>query len=395
MSAQDFDVIIAGAGIAGLLIASELSKKHSVLLLERTNRIPQNKYWLTKSDCIAANEDLKGCTDRHYEYMDFIAYDTTSFRCTGDYVLWNTDSLVTHLQNKIIANQGVIRHDHRFYSYYYSADRIVVLANSTPYSSKLLIDSMGHSSPIVQAKGIVGVSGYYVLFGGLLELEQEAPPIGLCNVIVNSKPNYLEIFPTASKEAYTILIAPERSLKPTTDLQRDFNFIVRDSIYSKYFRKKAVAKNGLYGIVPVGKLNKRALNRIYFFGEAGQMNPGATATCLTKLLYIYREVAQNISERILVDKLDENDLHFETNHLDDFNRRFHLNLFNEILEWNSDDFLKLVVCMKNMDAQIVNQIIFGELNLFTAIRMKSLANLAKNKNFYVLKPLLKSLISLS
>ncbi len=41
------DVIVAGGGVAGLLIAGALAKEHSVLLLEQHDSFPRNKYWLT------------------------------------------------------------------------------------------------------------------------------------------------------------------------------------------------------------------------------------------------------------------------------------------------------------------------------------------------------------
>src|SRR5688572_31083615 len=41
------DVIIAGGGVAGLLLASALGPKCSAILLEQHNSIPRSKYWLT------------------------------------------------------------------------------------------------------------------------------------------------------------------------------------------------------------------------------------------------------------------------------------------------------------------------------------------------------------
>ncbi|MEM4755910.1 MAG: FAD-dependent monooxygenase [Candidatus Woesearchaeota archaeon] len=45
-----YDVIIAGAGPAGLMLAKELSKKQTVLVLEKGELGKTNKSWLTYED---------------------------------------------------------------------------------------------------------------------------------------------------------------------------------------------------------------------------------------------------------------------------------------------------------------------------------------------------------
>ena len=122
------------------------------------------------------------------------------------------------------------------------------------------------------------------------------------------------------------------------------------------------------------------------------MNPGATATCLTQLLYSYKEIATEISRKIKTNKLTKNDLSIDTTYLTKRNRKFHLSLFKGILNWNSDDFSNLVQQMNNMDNKLVNDIIFGEIDFNSILNLDILINLFKNRNFFVLKPLLKSLI---
>lgn len=47
---DSYDVIIIGAGPAGLLLSKELSKKYSVLVLEKNKVGDTNKNWLTYED---------------------------------------------------------------------------------------------------------------------------------------------------------------------------------------------------------------------------------------------------------------------------------------------------------------------------------------------------------
>jgi hypothetical protein len=323
--------------------------------------------------------------------MDFVAYDKTTYRCPGDYVLWSTELLTSFLAEKIEANQGRILHNHRFYSYRYEKGAIAVQANELELSAKLLIDCMGYDSPILHAKDIVRITGYYAIFGKLLSVADNIDPIGLSNVILDSRPKYLEIFPTSSGKAYTILITPERSARISTDLVKEFEYVTKESAYKRFFQADQKGGTALWGIVPIGRLMHRALDRIYPYGEAKQANPGATATCLTKVLRGYKKTAEFLSDRIGQNKLAKQELENDPDQLDRFNRRFHLSLFDSILDWNSDDFLTLVKQMQRMDPGIVNDIIFGDLSLQRLFEAGGFLSLVRNRNKVVLKPLLKSL----
>jgi flavin-dependent dehydrogenase len=391
LNQNQFDVIILGAGISGLLLGSELSKKHSLLVIEKENSIPNNKYWLTNNKCLIKNTEFNNCIDSEYEYMDFYAYDSSSYRCYGKYILWNTEKLLNELTNIIYKNSGVILKKHSFYNYHYSVDGITISANDKKFKTKLLIDCMGYSSPIIYSKNMIEIYGYYLLYGKVLNLKQDIEPIGLSNIILSQQPKYIEIFPKKNKQAYVILIVPEKSLKHSEILKNEFTFIIEKSEYSNFFYKPESNENHLSGLIPVGKLRYNSLDRIFLFGEAGQMNPSSTATCFTQLLYSYKEICKDISERILYNQLSKSDLAITNPYFSKRNKEFHLNLFKRILNWNSDDFKKLIHHMNNMDNNLVNAIIFGEINFDSLLNLKNILGLIKKRNYFVLNPLIKSL----
>lgn len=392
MDSQNFDVIILGAGVSGLLIASELSKEHHVLIVEKEDNLPTNKYWLTNRKCAAGSDELLDCVDSEYHHIDFCSYDGERYRCRGDYLLWDTDRLMAKLQKSIVENSGLLLYGHTFYSYGYAKRTITVIANEKKFASKLLIDCMGYASPIIYAKGLVDIAGYYMVYGKVLNLKRTIDPIGLSNIVLSSKPRYLEVFPKQNGHAYVVLIQPEGALKYSSSLATEFKFIVEKSEYSSYFETGDLKENHhLWGLVPVGKLRTNSLERIFLFGEAGQMNPGATATCFTQLLYSYKDISFELSKRIRSDDLSSHNLSINNPHFSARNRSFHLHLFNNILNWGSDDFRKLVLHMKDMDNQLINDIIFGEISIHSLLNSKSILGLIKSRNYFVLKPLLQSL----
>lgn len=391
MNEQCFDIIILGAGISGLLLGSQLSQKHSVLIIEKGNSLPNNKYWLTNKKCVEKNLELFDCIDSQYDHMDFRAYDSESYRCFGEYLLWDTNRLIQRLEEIILKNVGIILSNRTFYSYRDFKDYIIVYANDKRYSGKLIIDCMGYSSPIIYAKSLIRIIGYYVLYGKVLKLKSQVDPTGLSNIVISSRPKYLEIFPKQNDEAYVVLIAPEKSLQSSTSLRNEFKFITEESEYSRYFYKSEENGDQLGGLIPVGNLKTNSLNRILLFGEAGQMNPSATATCLTQLLYSYKEICAQLSDRIKYNELDDRNLSISNPYFTERNRKFHIHLFNNILNWNSDDFRKLVLQMAKMDKKLVNEIIFGEVSADSFYNVKSILSLIRSKNYFVLNPILKSL----
>src|SRR5258707_3578379 len=110
------DVVVAGGGVSGLLIASALAPECSLILLEQSENLPRNKYWLTDEDAVNKNPSLEPCVDRRYDFMDFVAYDGLRARIQGKYCLWDTDKLVRHLASEISAHKGRILTGHRLYS---------------------------------------------------------------------------------------------------------------------------------------------------------------------------------------------------------------------------------------------------------------------------------------
>ncbi|NOG99284.1 MAG: NAD(P)-binding protein [Ignavibacteriae bacterium] len=393
MKKVEYDVIVVGAGISGLLIASELSNNHSVLVIEKESNIPTNKYWLTNKKSVKNNPELSNCIDSSYDHMNFIAYDGAKFKCLGDYILWDTIKLLGKLKTDISNNGSKVLTNYQFYSYRYNQSSISITANAEEFSSKLLIDCMGFASPIIYAKNLIDIYGYYYLNGAVLKLKKEIDPIGLSNISLSKSPKYLEVFPKKNNTAYVVLIQPEKSISKNTTIKQEFNFLVSKSSLSNYFVPEEDKTKSLFGLIPVGKLKTQSLDRIYLFGEAGQMNPGATATCLTQLFYSYKEIALELSKRIRANKLSIDNLTIENPSFTKLNKRFHLNLFKNILDWNSDDFKSLILQMNNMDNKLVNDVIFGEIDFQIVVKWKNIKNLLSNKNYFVLKPLLKSLLT--
>jgi len=98
------DVVVAGGGVAGLLIASALAPQFSVILLEQNDSLPCNKYWLTDAKVMSVDAQLDACVDRFYDVLDFVASDGLTATIKGKYCLWDTEKLLGLLSGRVLQN---------------------------------------------------------------------------------------------------------------------------------------------------------------------------------------------------------------------------------------------------------------------------------------------------
>lgn len=358
------DVVVAGGGVSGLLIASALAPKCSVVLLEQHDSAPRNKYWLTEEQTVRQNPHLADCVDRRYDFMDFVAYDGTTATVKGNYSLWDTEKLIGRLEQEFQSAGGRMLTGQTLYSFSQTKEAIVVRANSLAIRARLLIDCMGFGSPIVGAKGVVEIKGYYILHGCEVGVKGDVRPVGLDNVVINRSPAYFELFPTSKGSAHAAIILPSRHHKPGRSIKSELMFILRKSHYSEQIVwEPSRLRKSYFGIVPVGRLRTPALDRIIFFGEAGQANPATTATALTRMLFVYRRLADSIERSLERDELGRRHLvRSMPEYMTPMNRRLQELLFESILSFDSDDFRLLVRELRDYPADAVNDLIFATFN---------------------------------
>ena len=355
------EVVVAGGGVSGLLLARALASAHDVILIEQRPEIPRAKYWLTDDLSAEQNPELSAAIDCHYRHLDFLAYDSTCARIHGTYVLWDTDKLIAILLEDTRTRGARILTGHRLYAYRHIKRGIVIRANALEIEAKLLVDCMGFASPIVSALGTASILGYFILTGQRLLAKAAIDPVGLHNVMLQRTPTYLELFPTKDGFVDAAMIIPARSFNGKNTLAQDFQFVVRSSHYSALLDfPEPNLQRRYYGIIPVGKVKRVALDRIVFAGEAGQCNPATSATCLTRMLVIHHQMARRLSENLHSGQLSARALtRGHTQAMTAMNRLFQEELFKSLLDASSIQFKRLVEELHDQPDELVNDLIFA------------------------------------
>jgi flavin-dependent dehydrogenase len=356
------DVVVAGGGVSGLLIASALASECSVILLEQAEVLPRNKYWLTDERALSESPHLETCIDRRYDHLDFVAYDGLKARIKGRYCLWDTDKLVDFLLQRATTGGTEVLTGRRLYSFTHERGGVLVRANSESIKCRLLIDCMGFGSPIVGAKDVATITGYYILHGCEVLTTTGVDPIGLDNVVIGPQPAFFELFPTSRGTAHAAIILPSRQHKPDRSIKAELSFILTKSHYSGQVHwDPSRTHRSYFGIVPVGRLKEPALDRIIFFGEAGQANPATSATGLSRMLRTYQELAHSIKACLKHDRLGRKHLLLAMpRYMTRMNRIFQETLFESLLRFNSDDFRRLVNDLSKYPDDVINDLIFGD-----------------------------------
>jgi flavin-dependent dehydrogenase len=356
------DVVVAGGGVAGLLIASALGGRVSVIVIEQADALPRNKYWLTDESAAGAVSELRDCIETRYDFLDFVAYDGLTATVRGQYCLWDTDKLIGHLEREV-SNLGVeVLTGHRLYTISTTNDAVLVRANEKTIRARLLIDCMGFGSPLVGAKGIADITGYYVLHGRPVRTNRHIRPIALDNVVIDRRPAFLELFPTSTSTAHAAIILPSRQQKPERSIKGDLHFILGKSHYSEQLIcDPSSSDRSYFGIIPVGRLRRTALERIVFFGEAGQANPATSATGLSRMLHARRPLADALFECLRRDHLEAKTLQRAMpKYMSRMNRVFQECVFESLLSFDSDDFRRLVQDLAASPDDVVNDLVFAQ-----------------------------------
>ena len=387
------EIVVAGGGVSGLLIASALASESSVLLLEQCDSVPRNKYWLTDEKAFDKNPQFQTCVDNWYDYLDFVAYDGLTTRVTGRYCLWDTEKLIGQLVGELSRCGAQVLTGHRLYSLSQTRDGILVRANTQAIRTRLLIDCMGFGSPLVGAKGIATITGYYVLHGCEVGVKGVVAPIALDNVVIDQHPTFFELFPTSKGTAHAAIILPSRQYKPDRSIKAELSFILHKSHYSEHIVCEPSAKHKSYfGIVPVGRLHEPALDRIVFFGEAGQTNPAASATGLTRMLHTYEDLAESLRQCLRKDTLRRKDLlRAIPQYMSPINRLFQERLFESLLSFDSDDFRFLVRELREYPHDMINDLIFAEFDFRGARTLRLLLEAILQRRSILARHVMKGL----
>lgn len=145
---MDFDIVIAGGGPSGLSIASELSKKYKVAVIERGKFGVTTKSWLSYYDRITKLGFPTSVVSHRFKKWHF-DYKDQSFAITDKFAVLDEKRVLAHWI-EMCRSQGVELFERESYKSHRRLKEGIIVNGK--FKCKLFVDCMGVHSPLLQKK---------------------------------------------------------------------------------------------------------------------------------------------------------------------------------------------------------------------------------------------------
>jgi len=298
---ETYDIIIAGAGPAGLTAAVELSKKFKVLVIERRKPGTTSSTWYSYGDR-TKKYDIDEAVAFRTDHIMFTS-PTQSHKMVDDCVIIDHHKVLNIWIDRAVNNGAVIRQE-TFRDYDYKDNGVVVKTNKGIYFAPILIDAMGSGSKIIKKHDLIKRKDAWVIFGGRIRHKKMEKPFGLEYYPLNDPDNtYVGIHPLNETETNIYVFqGKSNTMGNPAELVGKFKEVIKE------IQPDGEKVQNLGGTIVSGSLKKYALNNIIFFGASGMLNPDGCGMGFNEILKQHRTLAKGITKVMKKNTLDERTL---------------------------------------------------------------------------------------
>lgn len=304
----DYAAIIIGGGIAGLSLGSELSKSHKILLLEKDVIGKTHKSWTTEKK-IAKKAGILDYATLEFDKCFIKFFDSEKHFVYDKLVSFDDEKILRHFKRLIKDNGSDIKEHCAFRSIIERKDGFVkIKTDKGNFSTKLLIDCSGYKSKLTKRFDVFDKIYYFTVYGGIYNKTLKEDEYRFGGAIFKRFPvPFFEVFPLSKKSfvLYTFEFVNYR--KNPFRLKNVHEENVRQGYLSKRLSGVKKAKD-IYGIIPMGRMKKHAVDNIFFFGDTSLIGAPFGGTGFTTILQHYKKFSKHISKNIKAGTLTEKDL---------------------------------------------------------------------------------------
>ncbi|MFH1053744.1 MAG: lycopene cyclase family protein [Candidatus Woesearchaeota archaeon] len=297
----DYDIVIAGAGPAGLSLAAELSKSFKILIFDK-NKIPFTTCtWYSYNDRINKHKLEEAVINK----CSSLLYVASKFKhvMKDNCIILNEKKVLRIWLNKALNNSAEIR-QLTLKSFSRNMGLITVITDKERVKAKLLIDCTGISSPILRKYELVAHINSWICFGYTIENIDIKTTDQIQFLPVNDRNNtYIGLYPHSRNKADFYVF---RNLEGKLGSIKSLNSVFEKTL-RKYF-PEAKKTNVIQGKIISGELNQYALDNVVFFGESGMLTPPACGMGFNEILMQHRKFSKGIKRLMRSKRLDKDSL---------------------------------------------------------------------------------------
>ncbi len=299
---EKFDIIIAGGGPAGMSAAAELSKNHTVLLVEQKVPGTTNATWYTYGDRVEELELQEAIAFRG-DHLHFVA-PNFQHDMKDDCVVVDHNKVMQIWMDRAKDNGAQIRQE-TFEDYKNINGGVQITTNKDQYQAKLLIDATGGMSKIVAKNKLVKRVDAWVIYGARIKIPTaQERPTRIEYYPLNDKDNtYIGVHPYNDTETnFYIFKGQNNTYGDPSDLKDKFKKVLDDEF------PNAEILQPLQGTIPSGILKKYALDNVIFWGASGMMNPDGCGMGFNEIIRQLKTFSAEISRAIKANRVDQKSL---------------------------------------------------------------------------------------
>lgn len=300
---NDYDVMIAGAGPAGLYLAKELSRHFRVLLIEKEEAGTCHKVWLAWKENVLRHdlEDCVLCRPTRLTVGSRTNGLSTLSVDEGDYVaILDERRLLTKWADEARDRGAHILERCEFTGARQGGKRIFAETNQRAFAGRLLIDATGCFSPVVSKARIAQEKYYYSFYGWIAQLDHvDLDELILVQSFVSKKPRpYVFFYPIDARTGAPIIFFITEQPISLEDMRKEFRFHLEQvpEVVENLAGFRPIEEK--YGYVPLGRLTKGALDRILMVGDAGRLAPATIGSGFNFVLSAYHYFVPRIEEAL-------------------------------------------------------------------------------------------------
>ncbi|MBU0758421.1 MAG: NAD(P)-binding domain-containing protein [Nanoarchaeota archaeon] len=303
-----YDVVIVGAGPAGLLLGSELSREHNILVIEKDRIKDYHKPWTTEKR-IVEEAGLDKFITASFEKSFIRSFDGQKFIISADLVTVNDLAILKYCRDKVIENRSKIIEKCEFQKIIKRTKNEIAIKTSTgKFSARLLIDCSGSDSML--SPEVTGRQFYCPTYGGVYNYRIKKEEICLVEAFYEGPPKtFISIYPI--NEHQTVVYTDQyliENIDPLSLKELHENNIKNCYLKDELKGKKMVRE--VYGTIPMGDMKKHAMDNISFFGDTCLLGAPIIASGFTNIAQHYRNYASFLTEKLKKNELTEKHLEY-------------------------------------------------------------------------------------